>query len=86
MACGVSAAIYLAFPRIFHRGMSEDLGKAHFWLTLVCAALVLTFLLSGLIRQASLTVLLAVYSATLALAASPILLLVNLFWSLRKRS
>jgi heme/copper-type cytochrome/quinol oxidase subunit 1 len=83
---GVCAAVYLAFPRIFHRGMSEGLGKAHFCLTLGCAALVLACSLSGLIQKASLTILLAVYSAALALAASPILLLVNLFWSLWKRS
>jgi cytochrome c oxidase subunit 1 len=83
-AFGVCAAVYPDFPRIFHRRMSEGLGKVHFCLTLVCTALLLTFALSGLIRSASLTVLLAVYFAAMTLAASQVLLLVNLFWSLWK--
>ena len=84
VACGVSAAVYLAFPRIFHRRMSEGLGKVHFCLTVACAALVLTLALSGLIQRASLTFLVAFNVAVVTLAASPILLLVNLFWSLGK--
>ncbi len=32
---GSFAAIYFWFPKMFGRGMSEGLGKLHFWLTLV---------------------------------------------------
>ena len=81
---GVSAAVYAAFPRLFHRRMSEGLGKVHFCLSVACAALVLTLALSGLIQKGSLTFLVAFYLAVVTLAASPILLLANLFWSLGK--
>jgi cytochrome c oxidase subunit 1 len=96
---GIFASTYFWFPRIFGRLMNEQLGRAHFWLTFVCAyATFMPMHLLGMaghprrysqltgvqFLQPMISLQRFITVAALITAGAQIIFLVNLFWSMRR--